>query len=827
MSPSRTIPKLSVYLLVAITDFFLLCSHSWAWQVQSVNMLNGMQHEGVVGTIAEISESLTEMDGPDGGHLITIIDDGLRRIYVNKQRIANFNRIDKKEERFPVWQKSTSGDTGVGVGSIVSAGPFDKYGRRTLQVRVANRVDVVIQGITLITPRFCVVENLPNEGGANFRWTMHIATSSVPIDTVLAILKRQIKNPTGQAERLQIVDFLIQAGRYKEAEKEVREIRALFPDRDETLKNYEQLISRQVARQTVDEMRRRWEVGQRQFATDLLEIALKATSDSAILAMFESLHEEISRKELEVVQLKTNLIRDIEIALQSEKIDAQTKATISNFKSTVPDLLSIDNIGRMDAYKIVMNVADKPVEEKISLALSCWYAGTGVATENLAISESMPNVRDLVVEYLQTNNPVRRDQILGELLAFESGAPKYISAIIAHILPPVPVDLTPSTMGRSIELMIEIPPAGGTGPNEKVPCLVQLPPEYNPYRWYPAIMSLTNPGRSLENQIDWWCGPLGQNATIRHGQATRHGYIVIAPLWHKLGQSRYEFSAREHAVVLESLRDSLRRFSIDPDRVFLAGLGVGGDAAADIALAHPEHWAGVIPISARLERYAMFYYINAGSSTKDSSLSPSRLPMYFVQGERDYDSFKENCSEWNRWVRNKDYDVTVVEYKGRGDDFFYDEIHYLFDWMNAIEDRLSLSEIEHFTCSILRPWDNYHYWYEGADFDSKFMINPDAWTLVDSSNRSDREIDGSVNVAENSYKITRLGNRGTVWLSPEITDFDRPIKFSSNKDATFEVRPSRQIILEDVRRRADRQHPFWAKVERIQARWIEPPTENR
>ena len=35
-------------------------------------------------------------------------------------------------------------------------------------------------------------------------------------------------------------------------------------------------------------------------------------------------------------------------------------------------------------------------------------------------------------------------------------------------------------------------------------------------------------------------------------------------------------------------------FSIDTDRVFLSGHGVGGDAVYDIGLAHPEHWAGVI-----------------------------------------------------------------------------------------------------------------------------------------------------------------------------------------------------------------------------------------
>ena len=47
------------------------------------------------------------------------------------------------------------------------------------------------------------------------------------------------------------------------------------------------------------------------------------------------------------------------------------------------------------------------------------------------------------------------------------------------------------------------------------------------------------------------------------------------------------------------LRDAMRRFSIDSDRVFLSGHSIGGDAAWDIGLAHPDLWAGVIPIVVR------------------------------------------------------------------------------------------------------------------------------------------------------------------------------------------------------------------------------------
>ena len=53
-----------------------------------------------------------------------------------------------------------------------------------------------------------------------------------------------------------------------------------------------------------------------------------------------------------------------------------------------------------------------------------------------------------------------------------------------------------------------------------------------------------------------------------------------------------------------------------------------------------------------------------------------------------------------------------------------------------------------------------------------------------------------------------------VWLSPEIVTFDNSLKVEINgKPHRKKVVPSIETLLEDVRTRGDRQHPFWAKVE--------------
>jgi pimeloyl-ACP methyl ester carboxylesterase len=80
--------------------------------------------------------------------------------------------------------------------------------------------------------------------------------------------------------------------------------------------------------------------------------------------------------------------------------------------------------------------------------------------------------------------------------------------------------------------------------------------------------------------------------------------------------------------VLGALRESLRRFSIDTDRVFLSGHSMGGDAAWDIGLAHPDLWAGLVAISPAAGKYVNHYWHNART-----------LPMYLVGGELDAASF--------------------------------------------------------------------------------------------------------------------------------------------------------------------------------------------
>ena len=251
--------------------------------------------------------------------------------------------------------------------------------------------------------------------------------------------------------------------------------------------------------------------------------------------------------------------------------------------------------------------------------------------------------------------------------------------------------------------------------------------------------------------------------------------------------------------MLNSLRDACRKFAIDTDRVFISGHSMGGDAAWDIGLAHPDLWAGMIPVVAQADKYITRYWEHA-----------RYVPFYLVSGELDGDKTVKNADHLNRYF-NHDYDATVVEFQGRGHENFSDEILRLFDWMGRKQRDFARKD---FACQSMRPWDNFFWWVEMSEFPPKTMVDPADWPPPGGTipAKSRRRIN-----ATNGITVTTGANRVTLWLSPELIDFKRKISITVNRGglrmAQPFIEPDAKIILEDVRTRGDRQHPFWAKVE--------------
>jgi len=742
---------------------------------------------GVVASLADVPQA-PEPDGTGPLRLILLLDDDLRRTFVSKRQVREVRQEDpgQLEEKFTIRQRVLRAGRSVNsVGPVIQIQPFDSFGRRIFRMNTPKGPVDIIQGITLITPRWTKVE------GISHVWDMRMATSSVPRDVLHKILIRQI-DPKDLEHRKKIARFCLQSERYTEARGELEAIVKAFPDNPDIAKEMAPTIRalRQLsAQRLLSEMKLRRGAGQHRMVLAKLE---KFPSEGVAGEILQAVREMV--EEYKTYQRRGKEVFEQFNALLEKITDTATRDSIRPIRAEIVAELNINTLGRMAAFR--QNVGDPKLlpEEKLSLAVSGWLLGSDAATVKLPVALSLWKVRELVRQYINEPIKLTRAKIFGLFQTEEGATPTLVAGLLAHMKPPLelPPPVSETTPGF---YKLEV---AGLAKEPPVEYLVQVPPEYDPYRRYPTIITLHGAGTSASHQIDWWAGGWTKGGW-RTGQATRHGYIVIAPKWTAEHQKKYGYSAREHAAVLNSLRDACRRFAVDTDRVYLTGHSIGGDAAWDLGLAHPDLWAGVIPIVGRSDRYCSLYWENA-----------RYVPFYYVCGEMDAAQLTKNSRDLDRYLK-RGYNATVAEYRGRGHEHFYDEILRLFDWMGRLRREFFPRE---FNCATMRQWDNYFWWVELEGLPTRSMVAPSDWPPP----RGTRPVTVKASITANNGINVRVGtSRVTVWVSPQMIDFKRRanIVVNGRRMNSFSpfVEPDLLTLLEDVRTRGDRQHPFWARFE--------------
>ncbi len=760
-------------------------------RAEVVTLKNGMQLQGALTRVQSLNQNpLLEFKG--GGNVdvskIVLVDDNLRRTFVSSNNVrtgglAAETDISEAKIRIPKRVAQVSRRIAA-VGPIIEITPFDEFGNRTFSMLGPDgRIDVV-QGITEVTPLYTKVEGLLIKSA--YEWDMRINTASIPRDILTKILLRAI-DQTNPDERLQVVKLYIQAERYRDALVELDRVMQDFP----ALKDLEKERTRLhqlVATDLIREIEFRRDAGQHRLAYALLKnFDGKDVAGELLIKVGDLVGEyekTFERAETVLKQLDGH-VKELADHRQAEQIAA--------IAQEIQAELNINNMERLADYMRLVDDEKLKADQKFALAASGWLLGSGAGIENLVDALSLVQVRAVVRDYLRSENEIEREEILRRLGELEGSSPANLAKIIATMKPPIDTQIPTEGVPGLLELVIP-----GIGEEPEFKYYVQVPREYDPSRRYPCIVTMHGAGSSPLDQIDWWAGPYDQGRDTRVGQATRRGYFVIAPAWAQSNQTKYQYSLREHAAVLGALRDACRRFSIDTDRVFLSGYSMGGDAAWDIGLAHPDLWAGVLPVVATADKYVSRYSENAKG-----------LPMYFVAGQLDSNKIADNAMDLDRYLERAGYDVMYVEYKGRGHEHFHDEILRMFDWMGRYRRDFVRKE---FVCTSMRPWDQFFWWVELDGFPDRFVVLPTNWPQPKAK---DAETDAKITQG-NTIRITTPATGVTVWLSPELVDFSAKLSYKNDR---IDVTPSTEVLLEDVRTRGDRQHPFWAKYT--------PPTGRR
>jgi pimeloyl-ACP methyl ester carboxylesterase len=612
-------------------------------------------------------------------------------------------------------------------------------------------------------------------------------------------------------QRLRYADFFTRTGLYDIAKEELDRILRDFPGQKERVVERQKAIARLGAREDFERLKRLHLGGRYKEVHDrLFDEKNKFPMDDLpddTLASFREL-----KAEYEGVKERSD--RAVKyLAELAPQVETQYREMFTEAAKSIKDDVYYENLARLDTFLSQAKQAEKQVKagkkpdlnpsDLMGLAITGWLLGNGAAEANPGVAAKLWRTRQMLVEYLHTASGNDRKKLLEKYLAERQDSTALDD--ITRIIPTLPpIEPEAKITEKTVEVQL--------GRNNRGPTYaLKLPPDYRHSRPYPVLIVLHKEGEKPGAMIDKW-----------KDQAAENGYILAAPEWetrNNLGLYTYGDN-NEHEAVLETVRDLRRRFQVDSDRVFLFGQGQGANMAHDVALSHPDLFAGVSSMGVNPEYHALHYWRNG-----------QYLPFYMVTGTSSGKAEENVHKLFENWVSGGNrpahsYPMLWVQYKNRGADWFGGEVVNLFDWMRAKRRAFPLHQLgtdglgeafgdEFFT---VRATDNHFYWLSTDNLDANNLIPSfTKWRKLPRAPRMTAIVDrpkNEIRVAEQGLKQI------TIWLGrnakgESMVDFDKPVMIRINGTAPTAktLTPSATVLLEDLYNRGDRQRLFLAKVE--------------
>jgi dienelactone hydrolase len=715
----------------------------------------------------------------DQDNTLAFVSDNLKRTIFYNSKIAKVESDTgvSKFERFALVQPmEVHVGTQPPAAASIQSTPWDAKGRRRFRY-VNNKAKTVEmqQAINELTPQ------MTRFRGIDGFWQGQVATSQVPRPVILGLLK--LVNQNDQDERLKITRWMIQAEWYPEALTALDGLLKDFPDEPgmkERVADTRRLVFELQARQSLEEIRVRRKANQ---PLEVLARLKAIPLDGLPKDIVDEIRDQIRKDDDQAVadrQLADSL-RDLADKLsEGEKKAWKVRlAEVMEVVSKAPDAAR----ARLEPFA----KADPalPVESRFALAMSSWVLGADLASDQLPKANDLWHAREVVRDYLGSRSEAARSTLLADLRKIEGLDHDTIAKLVVRMDPP---RRDPDNEKPGVVTLHRVSEDDNEIPSEYA---LLLPPEYNPARSYPAVIALHHENQGLKEATEWL-------AT----EAARRGYIVITPEYNVPGQGRaYHFSTGEHAAAELSLRDARKRYSIDSDRVFVAGQLEGGYMALDFGLGHPDLFAGVVCVSGFPIKYAYSYK----KQVED-------LPLYVVLGEMAPAAREVAFDQYFKpMILDAKKDVTYVDYLKRGMEELPEEVPSFFDWMDH---RRREPVPKSFEAASARDSDARFFGVVVRDFAPGRTTAPEAADPF-GKNLRPATIEMKTSAQGNLINLTTTGiNRLDVWVSPRLIDFKKKMEVRLNSKPLFkgQAKLEYDAMLEDLRIRGDRQQIYYMKV---------------
>lgn len=491
-------------------------------------------------------------------------------------------------------------------------------------------------------------------------------------------------------------------------------------------------------------------------------------------------------------------------------------ATLLTAAESVYEELHPDSVTRIELFSTIAAQEDarrqggKPpatkAPELLALAITGWLKGKAGAETNVDTAIKFWATRQMAVAYLAEEGANNRRGLLNEYLKSQNALPPDEVAQVISVLPPT----SPEDLSQPLGVKVPKEDAAGVDGIWKrntagegddlraggVNYLLRLPPEYHHGRSYPVMIALTHPTITPEKLL-----------AGLSGECDKHGYILAAPVWTGAFDTGYDYTGKQHHFVTAVLRDLLRRFQVDSDRVFLFGFGEGANFAFDMGLSKPDLFAGVITFgpTSRWDVH-MHTWRNA-----------QKLPYYVVTGEYGGGSAQTIRKVFEKWMPRGFYALMTM-YKGRGVEWFGAELPKIFDWMGRKTrvrgtGSLRLNNPGFEAWQFCRDSEDRFYWLGTTSLKPANTIQktPKGKALIPGSISADIR-------QGNLIDIRAFGMKNVViWLEKDMIDWSLDVKVQINSGAPHGYKPSKltpdlSLMLEELYRTGDRKMLFLGKM---------------
>jgi pimeloyl-ACP methyl ester carboxylesterase len=756
-------------------QFRLIAVQKGTPQPGTIRYKNGLLLSGMCSK----KETTLYPDLPDANLELRMVDQQARQVFASNRQ-AELPVVDKTQWpvlTFKIPQKSTAHDALPS--GIVQMGPFDQNGIAEGTVTLPTGKEEKIRvGIISINEIFAEVRSLTH------RWNYFISFDAIPGDKLVSILEHEQDYKTNAYRRLEMIRTLVKGKRPLEAGSILQTMQNDFPEFTNQTVTFQQSIREELARKFTSIFEQRSAVGQHQLAANGARIHPKndLTPETLVrvdqlMKRYADIHRRIESLRLALPKLAAN-VEDAEIRTQSQQ-------AVRN----VIGQLDADTIDCFAAYELTADAADVPDANKLAMALSGWLMGAEFSTQNLTEATSLFEARLLMIDFLstdETESDLRRS-LADRLINLEGMNANRAAAMVRQLSSPMPLQVTIEKEGEigHFEIPATENSAGAVG---------FVPPEYHESRQYPLVIAFPGEFSSPENYLAWW-----------QSQAEQNGVIVVIPQLSAEGRINYGASAAEHTRFLNFLRKLKLGLRIDDDRVFVAGHGIGGEIAMDMATSHPDLFAGVVSICGLGRKHLQWTVYNAVD-----------LPWYVVVGDAQGGWYERAGILFNKLLKRADdtgtfCDAMIVKYPNRGPESYLEEADDIFGWMDVHRRERFPEKI---FADILRSTDLSWSWVQLNSIPAQF-------TKLDApSNASDdgfRPAQLSAHRTKTGFAVTRFpGTSCSVLISPDMPAFDiqKPCLITNgSKRETVNYDPSIRVMLEQVRLTGDRGRLWFMKID--------------